>query len=154
MGFGDSPTEIKIADEDTETPKEMFDIMASELWYAGAKLFECDCVRIGRGISAEAVEQLVSRLGSSKAGKGRKRSVESKDSYKQRTGKGSPDKADALLITLHVCRITTPGLIPKAKDTVAAPAPRGPLFKEQEIQETAANISGWGEIMEMDTMKD
>lgn len=154
IGFGDSPTEMKIAEEDTETPKEMFGIMADELWYAGAKLFECDCIRIGRGIPQEAIEQLCSRLGSSKVGKGRKRSAESKDAYKSRTGKGSPDKADAILITAHVCRITTPGLIPKARDTIATPPSRGPLFKEQEIQESAAQISGWGETLELETMRD
>lgn len=154
INYATSPTEIKIAEEDTETPKEMFDSIASELWYAAAKLFECDCIGIGRGVPLEAIEELVSRRGSSKAGKGRKRSVESKDSYKSRTGKSSPDFADSFLIAAHVARITTPGLIPKAKDTVTEPPQRGPLFKEPEIQETAANISGWGETLEVEAMRD
>lgn len=154
VGFGESPTEIKIAEEDTETPKEMFGIMADELWYGGAKLFECDCIRIGRGVPSEAIEQLVSRLGSSKIGKGRKRSVESKDSYKSRTGKGSPDKADSLLISLFVGRITTPGLIPKAKDTVSEKPIQGPRFNEPEVQESAVAMTGWGETMQLETMVD
>lgn len=154
INFASSPTEIRIAEEDTETPKEMFDTIVSELWYAGAKLFECDCVGIGRGVPMEAIEELAARRGSSKAGKGRKRSVESKDSYKSRTGKPSPDCADAILICLHVARITTTGLVPKARDTKTEPMPRGPLFKEQEIQESALSISGWGEVKQMEMMED
>jgi hypothetical protein len=36
--YGASPTEIKIVDEDTATPKEQFNIMATELWFAAALL--------------------------------------------------------------------------------------------------------------------
>ncbi len=152
INYATGATEIKIAEEDTETPKEMFETVASELWYAAAKLFECDCIGIGRGVPSEAIEELVSRRGSSS--KGRKRAVESKDSYKGRTGKSSPDFADCALICIHVARITTPGLVPKAKDTVTEPIQRGPLFKEPEVQESAAQISGWGETLEIESMRD
>lgn len=154
INYASSPTEIKIADEDTETPKEMFDTIASELWYSAAKLFECDCVGIGRGVPQELIEELTARRGHSKVGKGRKRSVESKDSYKKRTGKSSPDLADAALVCLHVARITTAGLVPRAKDTVAEPQVRGRLFNEEEIQESALSISGWGSVQRLETMVD
>lgn len=154
VNYAESPTEVKIADEDTETPKEMFGIIADELWYAGAKLFECDCVRIGRGVPISTLDELGSRLGSSQRGKGRKRSVESKTAYKARTGKGSPDKADSLLLMLHVARLSTTGLIPKAKDTKATPLPRGPMFKSDEIQEESSNITGWGDFKLVESMED
>ncbi len=151
--YGESPTEIKIAEEDTQTPKEMFVRVADELWYAGSKLFECDCVRIGRGVPSQALDELGSRLGGSSAGKGSKRTVESKADYKSRTGKGSPDMADSILLFLQMARTTTTGLIPKGRDTVATPAPRGPLFKSDEVQEEATNITGWGEFNMIESIK-
>jgi len=120
--YGSSPSEIKIADEDTATPKEQFNIMATELWYAAAKLFEFDVIRIGKGVDLKVFAELAARQGGMAPGLGKKLMVESKADYKRRTGMDSPDLADAALIMISVARWTTPGLIPRAKDT-AAPKP-------------------------------
>lgn len=114
------PSEMKVADEDTATPREMYDIMASALWYEAAKLFECGVVAIGKGVDLKVFAELSAREGGMQPGLGKKLTVESKKDFKRRTGMASPDLADATLIMLHVARITTPGLIPKAKDTTEA----------------------------------
>ena len=115
--YAASPTEVKIAEEDTQTPKELYDRIATELWMAGAKLFEYDLIRIGRGIDTKTVEELAARRGGMKVGIGKRQSVEPKDAYKARTGETSPDRADSFLIMLHVARLRFSNLVPKAKDT-------------------------------------
>ena len=117
MEYASSPSEVKIADEDTETPKELYDRTATELWMAGAKLFEYDIVRIGRGVDIKTSDELAGRRGGMKVGIGKRQSVEPKDSYKARTGETSPDRADSFLIMLHVARMRVPSLVPRAKDT-------------------------------------
>jgi hypothetical protein len=98
----------------------MFNIMATALWYEASKLFEFDVIRIGKGVDLKVFAELAARQGGMEVGLGKKLSVESKSEYKRRTGLDSPDLADAVLIMIHVARITTPGLIPRAKDTPAA----------------------------------
>jgi hypothetical protein len=115
--YASSPSEVKIADEDMETPKDLFDRTATELWMAGAKLFEYDVIGIGRGVDSKTSEELAGRRGGMKVGIGKKQSVEAKDAYKGRTGENSPDRADSFLIMLHVARLRTPNLVPRAKDT-------------------------------------
>lgn len=123
--YAASASDVKIADEDTQTPKELFDRTATELWMAGAKLFEYDIVKIGRGIDQKTSEELAGRRGGMKVGIGKKQSVEAKDAYKARTGEVSPDRADSFLIMLHVARMRVPSLVPRAKDTQDSPeAPR------------------------------
>lgn len=120
--YAASPSEVKVADEDTQTPKELYDRMATELWMAGSKLFEYDIIRIGRGVDQKTSEELAGRRGGMKVGIGKKQSVEAKDAYKGRTGETSPDRADSFLIMLHVARMRVPSLVPRAKDTRDLPA--------------------------------
>lgn len=115
--YAGSASEVKIAEEDTQTPKELYDRTATELWMAGAKLFEYDVIRIGRGVDQKTFEELASRQGGMKVGLGKKQSIEAKDSYKARTGNSSPDRADSFLIMVHVARMRVPTLVPRAKDT-------------------------------------
>ena len=65
----------------------------------------------------------------------------------------SPDLADATLIMIHVARITTPGLIPKAKDTPAAkPVRQVPAwsgFGQQFGAATIVGMRGPGELQDM-----
>lgn len=128
--YASSPSEVKIADEDTQTPKELYDRTATELWMAGAKLFEYDIVRIGRGVDVKTSEELAGRRGGMKVGLGKKQSIEPKDAYKARTGENSPDRADSFLIMLHVARMRFPSLIPKARDT-------------KSVGEVERESSGW-----------
>lgn len=117
LNYAQSPTEVKICEEDSETPKQSYDRICSELYFAAAKLIEFDCVGFGRGVDAKTFSELSSRRGGMQVGLGRKLTLESKDAYKARTGENSPDRADSVTILLHVARLTTPGLIPRAKDT-------------------------------------
>ena len=63
--------------------------------------------------------------------------------------------ADCVNLLFHVARITTTGLVPKAKDTVVeAPKRNGPLFKEPDITESAVNLAGWGDHQSLELMQD
>ena len=123
--YSESATEHRVCEEDTETPKEMYDRIATELYFAAAKLLEHDCVRFGRGIDPKVYEQLAARQGGMQPGLGRKLTLEKKDVFKARTGGHSPDEADAVTIMLHVARISTSNLIPKAKETEEIKEERG-----------------------------
>lgn len=156
--YAASPSEVKIADEDTQTPKELYDRIATELWMAGAKLFEYDIVRIGRGVDQKTSEELAGRRGGMKVGIGKKQSVEAKDAYKGRTGETSPDRADSFLIMLHVARMRVPSLVPRAKDTrdlPAAPRETGG-WEGFEIAFGGSNMSGLDDDVQQvtDLMKD
>ena len=158
--YSESPTTVKICDEDTQVPKDLYDRIASELWFAAGKLFQFGVVKIGKAVDIKVFSELGAREGGMQPGLGKKLTVESKDDYKKRTNKKSPDRADALLIMLHVARITTPGLIARAPGTVA-PKSRfldftqlrlggereGPAF-------AAVEMSGWGGAKLPDMMKD
>lgn len=142
--YAASASEVKIADEDTQTPKELYDRTATELWMAGAKLFEYDIVRIGRGVDVKTSDELGGRRGGMKVGLGKKQSVEPKDAYKGRTGETSPDRADSFLLMLHVARMRVPSLVPRAKDTHAGgEAPREELGWEGfDVAFGSASMSG------------
>ena len=156
--YAASPSEAKIADEDTQTPKELYDRTATELWMAGAKLFEYDIIRIGRGVDQKTSEELAGRRGGMKVGIGKKQSVEAKDAYKGRTGETSPDRADSFLIMLHVARMRVPSLVPRAKDTrdlPAAPRETGG-WEGFDIAFGGSNMSGLDDDVQhvADLMKD
>lgn len=131
INYAQSPTQIKICEEDSQTPDQTFDRICSELWYGSAKMLEYDYVRIGRAVEPSVFEELAARMGGSKVGAGKKQSVEAKSDYKARTGKPSPDRADAFTMLLQVMRCTNPDLIPKAKDT------------EKEKQEPGRQVQPW-----------
>lgn len=151
--YGSSPSEIKIAEEDTSTPREQFNIMASELWFAAAKLFEYDVVRVGKGVDLKVFSELAARQGGMQVGLGRKLTVESKGDYKKRTGMDSPDLADACLIMISVARWTTPNLIPRAKDTTIEkperPAPAWEGFGQQFGVASMDGMSGAEEMQDL-----
>ena len=131
INYAQSPTQIKICEEDSQTPDQTFDRICSELWYGAAKMLEYDYVRIGRAVEPTVFEELAARMGGSKVGAGKKQSVEAKSDYKARTAKPSPDRADAFTMLLQVMRCTNPDLIPKAKDT------------EKEKPESGRQVQAW-----------
>lgn len=114
--FAESPSDVKIASEDTTTPKDDFDRIATELWYAAAKYFELDAIRINKGVDGKTMEELSARRGGASTKTSRRRSVEGKDAYKAR-GHASPDRADAVTMVIHVARTRDPNLLPKLADT-------------------------------------
>lgn len=117
INYAQSASEVKVTEEDTEVPKKLYKNIASELWFAAGKLYEYDYVRIGKNVDPVVFEELSARRGGSKVGDGKLQAVEGKDVYKARTGKPSPDRADAANMLLQNMRCTQPELIPKAKDT-------------------------------------
>lgn len=153
--YAKSPTETKIATEDTKMASEQYDRIATELWYAAAKYFELDVVRIGKGVPIELYSELAARRGEMQPGLGRKLTVEGKDVYKKRTGGKSPDLADAALVMIHAARMSVPGLMPKAKDTKIE-APKRSLFSEPAFGQAfgAADIQGMPSAEVCDMVRD
>lgn len=151
--YASSPSEVKVASEDSATPKEMYDIMASALWFEAAKLFEFGVIGIGKGVDLKVFAELAARQGGMQPGLGKKLSVESKGTFKQRTGMDSPDLADAALICIHVARVTTPNLIPKAPDTaVAKPSRELPAwsgFNQSFGAAKMVGMAGPGELADL-----
>ena len=95
----------------------MYDGIKSEVWYVFARLCELDIIGIGRGVDQKSFQELGARRGSRLIGKGKKLSVEPKDAYKARTGNPSPDRADSIVGVVHVARLATQHLVPRARDT-------------------------------------
>lgn len=154
--YGGAPTTVKIADEDTKTPKERFDRIATELWYGAATLFEFDTIRIGNGVDLRVVGELAARKGDMQPGVGQKLTVETKDAYKKRTKGDSPDLADATLIMIHAARMSIAGILPKAKDTVqiVEGARNGEWHGFNQSFGTAELAGFGGAGVEVDFMKD
>ena len=155
MEFGSSPSQVKIAEEDSQTPRERFDRIATEIWYAAAKLFELDTIRIGKAVDLKVMSELASRKGDMQRGAGKKLTVESKDEYKRRTNGDSPDLADAALIMVHAARMSIAGIIPKARDTIDIAEPAAPGWLGWGQSFAAAPMEGMAGAGEMaDLMKD
>ena len=119
INYAESATEFLICEEDTQKPKDLYVGIRSELWYATARFFEYDAIRIGRGVDMATIEELVNRRGGSPAGKNKLMAVESKRDYKAR-GFTSPDRADSFTMMVQVARISEGRLLPKAPDTTVA----------------------------------
>ncbi len=152
--YGQAGTETKVAEEDTENCKALYDGIHSEVWYAASRLFEYDAIGIGRGVDPKCVEELTARQGGRVAGRKSKLGVESKDEYKARTRSHSPDRADTFLGIVHMARMTIQHLLPKARDTKGTPAPidATPMGEIQEFG--GAEISEFGPAAAMETMRD
>lgn len=132
--YSEKATLTKICEEDSETARDTYDRIATELYFAAGKLMEFDCVGFGRTVDPKTFDELGGRLGGMQVGLGRKITLESKEVFKARTGGNSPDRGDVVTILLHVARTTTQGLIPKAKDTT-------PVVEDQREGEWL----GWGQ---------
>lgn len=103
LHFSSKPTENLILAEDINTPYQLYNGLASEMWFATSKWFSVGCVGLSREIDLRARAELTSRKGvvSTKAKRSR---VESKDEYKSR-GNKSPDFADSCVMLVQTCRL-------------------------------------------------
>jgi hypothetical protein len=119
INYSESATEFLICEEDTKTPKELYDGIRSEVWYATGRFFEYEYIKLGAGVDTETIQELVDRRGGSPAGRGKLLQVESKDSYKSR-GNKSPDRADAFTMLVQCARVAG-GIKPKSPDTLSEP---------------------------------
>lgn len=132
INYAEKATETMICEEDTKTPRELYDGIRSEIWYATGRFFEYEYVKIGKGVDPETIQELVDRRGGSPAGKGKLLQVESKDVYKAR-GNKSPDRADAFTMLIQCARISM-AIKPQSPDTQ-------PLEDEATIADYADSFS-------------
>lgn len=132
INYAEAATVHRISEEDTKAPKELYDGIRSELWYATAKFFEYDCIGIGRGVDDDTISELVGRRGGSPAGKGKLLTVESKDDFKKRNNNRSPDRADGFTMMVQCARLSVAELLPRAPATVI----------EQDRRPNAVNFFG------------
>lgn len=102
-------SEIKILEEDTETPHQLYERLVTELWYAARKFFEHKLIKISPTVPTERLfNELTTRQFNTNA-RG-KIKVEAKVEYKSR-GHKSPDFADSLTMLIHGVRLTVGGPI-------------------------------------------
>lgn len=105
VNYSENPTETKIMEEDTGTPKELYDRIQSELWFGLRKFIEFDYLKLAGDVETEKLfQQLTGRLFRSL---GKKSKVESKDDYKSRNQGHSPDEADALTLVVLAARMAS-----------------------------------------------
>lgn len=103
VDFNKSATDIKILEEDLETPEEQYEGVVTEVWYALAKWLEFGYVAISPSVRSDPLEQEL--LGRKyKLGGGKKTRVEKKDDYKGRLGH-SPDFGDSMTVLVHAVRM-------------------------------------------------
>jgi hypothetical protein len=118
VNYARKPSLLKVAVEDSGTPRDMYVNTATELCYALAKYFELGYIRYGKGIGQRTLNEISTRKGGLTQGKGKRLAVESKDAHKRRLpGSSSPDELDAVTLALFSARLGTPDLQPKAKGT-------------------------------------
>lgn len=94
-------TEMIVSKADTRRGSEVFESLLSEMWLAPKAL-----VRAGqiKGLDAETRREMCLRCFTQSNARGRME-VESKKLMKKRNKKRSPNRADALFIGIHLCRV-------------------------------------------------
>ena len=112
-----SASEIKILNEDTELPVDLYERLVTELWYAARKFIEHNLVKISPTVPTERLfhELTTRQFNTSARGKIK---VEAKSEYKSR-GNKSPDFADSFTILLHGVRLTVGGPVGTADNTTS-----------------------------------
>jgi hypothetical protein len=104
VDFSKPATEIKILEEDTYTPLELYQGIVTEVWFALRKWLEFGLVAFAPGCKQDPLfSELLGRRYEQEVGK--KLRVEKKDAYCARAGR-SPDAADSVTILLHAVRMS------------------------------------------------
>lgn len=153
--FNATASDEKYSSSDKRTGKERFVNVMSELWYVGRELIRSGQIK---NLDPDTVLELCARSYEERAGKV---IVEPKAKMKLRTKK-SPDRADALLITLHLARLrhnltsteraaprhtpTTPALPPQQRQLQAelAALPQWqPQKRRATLNDLAASVGNW-----------
>lgn len=117
-----SASEIKILQEDTETPNDLYERLVTELWYAARKFIEHSYVKISPTVPTERLfhELTTRQFNTSARGKIK---VEAKTDYKSR-GHKSPDFADSLTLLIHGVRLNVAGPMGSAQQNENDPRNR------------------------------
>ena len=105
---GNMATDKKILKEDKKLPKELYDRIASELWYAAHKWFSVRAILLSREIEQkdQLFREWTTRLIGKKSVNGKDR-METKEEWRKRNQGKSPDFADVVNGLVHVCRMRT-----------------------------------------------
>lgn len=102
VNFSGNATETPVSDLDSTPAKEKYGNRVTELWFLGKELLRH---RQLFGVTDEiALELIVRKYETGKAGTVSKLTAESKKEMRKRTGGRSPDRADAMAIMLDVFR--------------------------------------------------
>lgn len=101
INYSESPTDLKVCEEDSKTCKERFHRIDTELWFAALLWFEFGYVKVHPSIDLSKLHQQIgNRMYRQQAGKTK---VEPKRDYIGR-GYESPDEADSLMLLVHTAR--------------------------------------------------
>jgi len=115
VNYSESASLTKVMQEDTQTCKEEFGLMFSELWFALRAWGEFGYFLIHPSIDmSKLMQQLTQRRYHTK---GKKKCAESKKDFKSR-GFESPDEADSLTLLVHAARMGS-GVIPSMRGDAA-----------------------------------
>lgn len=127
LDFRDQASEIKILEEDTELPKDEYEGVVTEVWFALLKYLQAESFAFSKSVQMETLRrELIGRR--YKLGKGNKIKVEDKDVFKGRYGR-SPDFADAVTIGLHRIRMLGQDL-----PTITGEPPKVELALEKDLE--------------------
>lgn len=104
--WGEKPTDHKILMEDRTTPDKEYSDIVAELWYAAYKWMTVGAILMSPSINLETLRHEVTTRNVGK-GRGGRKSMETKDSWKIRNSGKSPDTADSFIQLIHVARLRT-----------------------------------------------
>ena len=114
VNYSESCNEQRIMVEDHDEPKNLYDRINSELWFAMRKFIEFGYCKIAYGFPTDDLfPQLTGRRYRSA---GRKARVERKEDYQSRANGKSPDEADAFSLLIQLVRRAfgfVPGMAPE-----------------------------------------
>ena len=108
INYGMKATETKIMEDDSDTCKDQYHLLVTECWHGVRRFLEFNYLRFalsvdfGNGLLGELTDRRYRK-------QNKKVKVEGKDEYKAR-GKESPDRADSLVMMVHVVRMNGEGL--------------------------------------------
>ncbi len=109
VNYSESCNEQRIMVEDHDIPKNLYDRINSELWFATRKFIEFGYCKIAYGLPTDDLfPQLTGRRYRSA---GKKARVERKEDYQARANGKSPDEADAFSLLIQLVRMAF-GFVP------------------------------------------
>lgn len=108
VNYSSSSTELKIFQEDTQVPHDLYNRLYTELLFAFRRWLEFGNVALSPGVDTS---KLFTQLTGRRYLTGSRVSAESKPEYKRRTGLQSPNESDAVTLILHCARLAS-GIVP------------------------------------------
>jgi Hom_end-associated Hint/Homing endonuclease len=107
--WGASATNRKIVSEDTQAAEELYPNIASELWFAFSRWLEFGFIKFSPTLDTKALFHELTSRKYSRLGKIMRR-AEAKKDFKSRNSGKSCDRADSLIMLVHICRMRGEGI--------------------------------------------